>query len=365
MDNQTSQIVKQPWFWPLVIIIGGTCYALNSISTILFPFVMGLIGAYVLNGLVTRLERFRISRGLSSAIIIVGVIVFLVMLMMVFIPFVQRQLLLLATNIPLLVENGFEVLKPLLEKSAKEFGTPPPNEIQSQLINHLGEIMTWAIRLLTSLLSNGMVVANVLSLVFITPIVMFYLVKDWPILLESIKRIIPPRFLPQTTLYAQKIDQALSYYLKGQFVICLILMCLYSITLSLIGLPHGFFVGIATGIMSFIPYVGMASGLLASLAISLVHFHGINQVTAIFIAFISIGLIESYVLAPRFIGQKVGLHPVWIIFALLAAATLFGFLGVLLALPLAAIISVVVRLLIEWYRSTSLYAQDYMPKNKR
>lgn len=341
--------------WILAALSAVILYFLNSISAIFFPFFTGLIGAYALNGTVTRLEKFKISRGIASSFIIFGVILLLVILVIVFIPFIHQQLLTLASNVPGIVESTFTTMSPVLERASAELGTPSAIELKAQIKSHLGDIMSWSIKILTNVLTNSMALANLLSLVILTPIIMFYLLKDWPKLVSSVTDIIPHPYRQTIKAYALRIDDTLSAYARGQLLVCLILMVLYAISLTIIDLPHGLFVGIMTGFMSFIPYVGMITGLIASLAIAFANALGFNHIMAIFIAFTIIGLIEGNILSPRLIGERIGLHPVWIIFSLLAGATWFGFFGVLLALPTAAIVGVIVRIALDAYQSSYFY----------
>lgn len=342
-------------FWIGVILTAIIIALLVSLDKILFPFFLGLVGAYAFNYFVTAMECRGISRGIGSAIIILGVLFSLGVLLVVFLPLVQRELFILASKMPTVIENWVNTMRPLLEKSSNEFGTPLPSDIKAQVTSHMGEIINWSIKLLTNILNNGLALANTLSLTILTPIIMFYLLKDWPKLVASIEQNIPHKYQQDVLFYAQKVNLTLSAYVRGQALVCFILMILYSLSLWAIGVQHGFFLGIITGLMSFIPYIGMLTGLLATLAISLANFESWGQILMILLTFVTIGTIEGNLLAPRLIGEKVGLHPVWIIFSLLASATWFGFLGVLVALPLAAIIGVIVREVLQWYRSSSIY----------
>jgi predicted PurR-regulated permease PerM len=346
---------QKTWFWLTLLIIASTLYALSTLSAILFPFLMGAIGAYGLSGIVDRLEKLKISRGLSSALLILAVILILLLLMMVFIPFLHNQLINLASRVPALMEDWYVSIKPFLEKSAHELGTPNPAEIKAQVTSHIGDIITWSIRIITNLFTNGMALANLISLILLTPIIMFYLLKDWPRLIRKIDETLPLTYQPLIRRHAQTMDAMLSAYAQGQGIVCLILMVLYSTSLWAIGLEQGIFIGIITGFMSFIPYIGMISGLLTSIAVTLANALGWAMLIKVIITFVIIGAIEGNYLAPRFIGERIGLHPVWIIFALLAGATWFGFLGILIALPSAAIIGVLVRIILEWYRTSKFY----------
>lgn len=346
------------WFWLTALCAVAVFYFFRSLSAIFFPFFMGLIGAYALDGLVSRLERIKIGRGLGSAIVVLSVLFIFVLLMMVFIPFVQQQIITLAAQAPHLADGWLQELKPTLASISERFGTAAtPDELKAKVAEHVGDIFGWSLRIITNLLTNGMALANIISLVILTPIIMFYLLKDWPRMIHSVYQLIPLKHRAAVVLYISRIDSTLSSYARGQILVCFTLMILYSFSLWLIGVDQAVFLGIMTGFLSFIPYVGAFMGLLATMANGFAHFEGWNQIMLIFAVFAVVGLIEGNVLSPRFIGERVGLHPVWIIFALLASASWFGFAGVLVALPVAAIVGVVVRTTLEWYKTTSYYAK--------
>lgn len=342
-------------FWVIVIGISIFGILLRSLSAILLPFIVGFIGAYILNHFVSFLERLKISRGIGSAFTILSLLTFLVLLVLVAMPYLQQQIFYFAQAIPSLAEETFTALLPLLEKASLELGTPAPNELKKQIATHLGDVLPWIIGFLTNLATNSMAIANLLSLVILSPVVTFYMLKDWPKLIARIDSWLPYRYVDTIRGHALEMDRTLFRYAKGQSMVCLILMVLYATALWGIGLPQGGFVGVLTGLLSFIPYVGMLIGLLTSLGIGFAHFVSWGFVGQIFLVFITIGLIEGNILTPRFVGERIGLHPVWIIFALLAGGTWFGFVGVLLAIPVSAIIGVLVRIIIQWYLSTPFY----------
>jgi predicted PurR-regulated permease PerM len=207
-----------------------------------------------------------------------------------------------------------------------------------------------------------MALANLLSLVILTPVITFYLLKDWPRMIAKIDSLLPLKWAFQIRQHIVTVDHTLSSYAKGQTIICLILMVLYATGLWAVGLKQGVIVGILTGFMSFIPYIGMLIGYMTSLGISFAGFTDWSSIGFITMVFVIISLIEGNVLIPRFIGQKVGLHPVWIIFALLAAGTWFGFIGILLALPITATLGVIMRIVIDWYMSTPFFRQNTLRK---
>lgn len=352
-------------FWFTLLGLAALMGALYSLGSILMPFLAGLIGAYALNPLATWLSKGRLSRGLASAFLVLSFIIILITLMFVALPYLQQQLFLLASSIPRLIERLFQSIAPTLESISQDYGTPSAAELKTQVISHLGDILTWSVRVLTNLLSNGMALANLLSLVILTPVVTFYLLKDWPRMIFRIDGLLPARWAAQIRAHTTTVHRTLSSYAKGQAIICLILMVLYATGLWIVGLKQGIIVGVLTGLLSFIPYIGMLIGYMTSLGISFADFTGWSSIGLVTLVFASISLVEANVLVPRFIGRKIGLHPVWIIFALLAAGTWFGFMGILLALPITAALGVVARILISWYINTPFYLQGNRSKGTK
>jgi predicted PurR-regulated permease PerM len=316
-------------------------FGLYSLGNILVPFIAGLIGAYILNCPVTWLARLRIPRGIGALVIITAVLLFLGLLMMVAIPFLHNEFILLSQNMPTLVHHFYSIINPILDFAAERLPPEDIAQIKTQLSGQFGSIMTWVVQFIIKILSNGLAIANVVSLVVLTPVVMFYLLKDWPFVLECTKKLLPKKYASKIIDNAQVVDANLSSYARGQMLVCIILAILYAIGLSIVGLKNAVFVGIFTGFMSFIPYVGALIGFLLSMLIHLSASGTWNPLLTIALVFLIVQSIEGNFLTPRFIGGRIGVHPVWILFSLLAGATWFGFLGIVLALPAAAVISAV------------------------
>lgn len=350
------------WFWVVTLVIATLMGILYSLGSMLMPFLAGLIGAYTLNSAATWLSERLFSRGIASAFLVLSLIILIITLMLIALPYLQQQLFLLASSIPTLIDHFFQKVAPTLEQISQDYGTPSAAELKTQVISHLGDILTWSVRVLTNLLSNGMALANLLSLVILTPVITFYLLKDWPRIIAKINSLLPPQSASQIRKHVVTVDKTLSSYAKGQAIICLILMVLYATGLWAVGLKQGVIVGILTGFMSFIPYIGMLIGYLTSLGISFAAFTEWSSIGLVTMVFVIISQIEGHVLIPRFIGQKVGLHPVWIIFALLAAGTWFGFIGILLALPITATLGVITRIIIDWYINSPFYRQQTLKR---
>ncbi len=318
-------------------------FALHSLGTILVPFITGIIGAYILNHPVTALSKIKIPRGFGALLMILGVLFLLGTLMMVAVPFLQKEFILLSKNMPALVQHFYSLINPVLDFAAERLPPEDIAKVKTQISGQFGSIVTWMVQFIINVLSNGLALANVVSLVVLTPVVMFYILKDWPRFIETTKSLLPKKSAAKIIHYSQVIDQNLSSYAKGQMLVCLILAALYSVGLLIVGLKNAVFVGIFTGCFSFIPYIGALIGFLLS---TLIHLSGNdtwNPLISIGLVFLIVQAIEGNFLTPRFVGGRIGVHPVWILFSLLAGATWFGFFGIVLALPAAAIISTVVR----------------------
>jgi hypothetical protein len=227
-------------------------------------------------------------------LIVLTVLLSFILLLMVFIPFVQQQIVTLAVKVPELADGWLQGLKPWLAEVGQKFGNAAsPDDIKQKISEHFGDIFGWSLKIITNLLTNGMALANIISLMILTPIIMFYLLKDWPRFISNVHDMIPHSYRDTALLYAGRIDRTLSDYAKGQILVCLTLMILYSVALWIIGVKQPIFLGFMTGFMSFIPYVGVVLGLLATLANGFAHFDGWDQIILIFTVFVCVGLIEG------------------------------------------------------------------------
>ena len=320
---------------------------LYSLGTILVPFIAGFVGAYILNCPVTAISKWRVPRGVGALIMIVAVLVFLGVLMTVAIPFLHNEFIMLSQNVPTMVQHFYGLINPILDFAAERMPPEDIAQIKMQISGQFGNVMTWVVQLIIKVLNNGLALANVVSLVVLTPVIMFYLLKDWPSVVECIKGLLPKKHTDKITAGAYAVDASLSSYAKGQLLVCCILAILYSIGLIIVGLKNAIFVGIFTGFVSFIPYVGALIGFLLSVFIHLSASGTWNPLMSIALVFIVVQAIEGNFLTPRFVGGRIGVHPVWILFSLLAGATWFGFFGIVLALPAAAVISAVLRAVLK------------------
>ena len=340
----------------LFLLLGALSFALlYSLSSILIPFIIGFFGAYILNGPVNRLAYFGVSRGIASAIVLLSAIIVLILLSAIVLPYLNNQLILFARRIPIIVDNLFSNLRPLLEKISDSRLGIAPSALKGQLTSRVGDILSWAVQIFINVLTNGLALANFLSSIVLTPIILFYFLKDWPTLLSRIRLLLPPRYAKTTLRFIADVHMVLSAYGRGQLKVSLILMVLYGLSLWLSGLSQGILLGALMGVLSFVPYVGMITGFGLTLATALVNLSSWSGVGFVALCFLVIAGADAYIITPRLIGTKVGLHPVWTIFALLAGGTWFGLFGILIALPVAAVLGVGVRWIISSYLTSSLY----------
>lgn len=347
MQRSLSTVIAHPNFyrWLLlsiltVLILVGTLYSLDGIGE---PFFTAFVGAYLLNKITHRLERY-IPRSIAAALIILTLLIVLFFMCSIALPYLQNELVSLAKGVPNFAERVMTKIQPLLSS----VGDPlTASNVRGQVSTYSGDIVKWAMHVTLNLLSNGMLIANILTLAILTPVIMFYMLRDWPKLIHSVNQHLPEKAAPAIRRIFKRIDTTLSNYLVGQSTVCVTVGALYIVGLYLTGIEKFFFLGVMTGVLTFIPYIGMIIGLCASLSVAFTTFVSWGQILSIIIVFFCVSLIEGNILTPRFVGGRIGLHPVFILFSFLAGATWFGLAGILLAIPTAAIIGVLVRELIN------------------
>jgi predicted PurR-regulated permease PerM len=340
------------WLIALAVFIG----LLWLLSPILLPFVVGMALAYVLDPLANRLERMGLSR-LLAALAILGlfVLVFMLLLLIV-VPVLASQLVSFLDNLPgytqriqnLLSDPSHNWLRRILgdklDSADKSIG---------DLMNQASGYLTGA---LVSVWAKGQALISLFSLVVITPVVAFYLICDWERMLVAVDSWIPLSQRETVHSLAREIDATISAYVRGQTGVCLILGSYYAVGLSLTGLSFGLLIGLVSGLISFIPYVGSMTGLVLSLGVAVAQFFPHWTPIIVVLAIFLFGqFLEGNVLSPKLVGKSVGLHPVWLMFALLAFGYLFGFVGLLVAVPLAAASGVLVRFALRRYLASPLY----------
>ncbi len=321
------------------------------LGDVLVPFLLGGAIAYLLDPIADRLERLGLSRMWATVVItILGILTLVVMLLLI-VPTLARQATQLVETAPQMAENLETFLTERFPSLIEQ------DSILRRSLNDLGEtIRSRGGEVVQAALSSLSGLVNVVVLFVIVPVVSFYLLMDWDRLVARIDSLLPREHAPTIRRLAAQIDETLSGFVRGQGLVCLILGTYYAVALIAVGLNFGLVIGFIAGILTFIPYVGAVVGGVLSIGLALFQFWGDwVWIIVVWAIFQSGQFIEGNILTPKLVGDSVGLHPVWLIFALSAFGALFGFVGLLVAVPVAAVIGVLARFLTERYRASKLY----------
>jgi predicted PurR-regulated permease PerM len=326
--------------------------------SILLPFVVGMAAAYLLDPLADRLESWRLSRVLSTTIITVGFFLVLVVVLFLLLPPLAAQAAELATNLPGYFEALYQRFGPWLGGVLGKLDLDL--SAKGLLQDYSSRAIDVLIGAVNGLLQSGIALLNLASLIFVTPVVTFYLLRDWDRMVARVRLNLPPDLLPTIDRLGGEIDEVLAGFIRGQGLVCLFLAAFYALGLWLVDLSYGLIIGLLTGFFSFIPYVGMALGLVVGLAVAAIQFQEPTMVALVAVIFGLGQFIEGNLISPRLVGSRIHLHPVWLIFAVLAGTALAGLLGTLLAVPVAAVLGVLIRFAFERYRGSPLFGPPPM-----
>lgn len=322
---------------------------------ILLPFVAGMVVAYLLDPACDRLERAGLSRTLATAVLTVLFLLAVVAILLLLVPAMAGQLVDLIRRVPALVEALRGQFTELVAVIQARVDPELLARLETSLAGSTDQLVQWTTGLLGRVISGGVALFDLISLLVITPVVTFYLLRDWDRIIAKIDSWLPRRQADTIRQLARETDSTLSGFLRGQGTVCLILGIFYAIGLTLAGLDFGLVIGLIAGLLSFIPYLGATIGLVASVGFALLQFDDWLRIVIVAAIFFAGQAVEGNFLTPKLVGGRVGLHPVWVIFGLLAGGAIFGFVGVLLALPLAAVVGVGVRFALGRYLASPLY----------
>ena len=345
------------WFWlGLLLAVGGLLYVL---APILMPFLAGLLIAYIGDPLVDRLERTGLSRT-GSVVAVFGLFTLLLLIgLLIVIPMLGRQLLHLYQMLPQMLDHlQHEILPWIQVQLGLDEGFWQLEQLKAVLVEHLSRTTDVAGMLLGHVTSSSLALLAWLGNLLLIPVVGFYLLRDWDVLMAKLRTLLPRHKEPMIVGLALQCHEVLGAFLRGQLLVMLALGAIYSIGLMALGLELGLLVGILAGLASIVPYMGFVVGIGAALIAGLFQF-GLDPYPLLGIgAVFMLGqLLEGMLLTPMLVGDRIGLHPVAVIFAVLAGGQLFGFTGVLLALPVAAVIMVLLRHINGLYQTSGLYQQ--------
>jgi predicted PurR-regulated permease PerM len=345
-----------PWGRPLIwaAIVAAFLLIVYLLSGVLLPFVVALAVAYFIDPIVEQLEKLGIPRVGGAAIVTIAFFAIVGVTVALLVPILQVQLVGLAERLAVVARHAFDLAKPYLDDIFEKAGN-----VDVQQLSGAGDTVrtaaSWLLGAVGGVLSGGLAVVNLLSLVFITPVVVFYLVRDWAKVQRKIDSWLPRHHADEIRGLLREMDERMAGFLRGQGLVCIFLSIFYATGLTLAGLSYGLLVGLMTGVLSFIPYVGMVVGMGTGIAIALFQFSSLVDVAIVLGVFVLGMFVEGNFVSPKLVGDRVGLHPVWMMLSIFAGGALFGFTGVLLAVPLAAAIGVLARFGLKRYLASSLY----------
>lgn len=345
---------RQAGFWAGALLV--LVALLWLFQDILLPFIAGFVLAYFLDPVADRLERMGLPRLAATLVILVAAVAAVVVAVLLLAPIFADQALKLANDLPVLIRSLMARLEEVTPQAVKDLLAGSGGGVTGSISDLASKLTDWIVTVLRSLLTGSLALVNLLSLLVVTPIVAFYLLLDWDRLVAKVDSWLPRDHLEEIRGIARGIDTAMAGFIRGQGTVCLLLGVFYAIGLSLAGLRFGLAIGLGAGLLSFIPYVGAIIGGVLAIGVGLVQFWPDYTMVLVIVGIFAAGqFIEGNFLSPKLVGSSIGLHPVWLIFALFAFGYLFGFVGLLLAVPMAAATGVLMRYGIGRYLNSRLY----------
>ena len=345
---------KQLSFWLLALL--ALIAILWLLGDIMLPFIAGLVLAYFLDPVADILERWGLPRLAATSLILAVCVLIFAILLLALVPMLSNQVASFAEKLPGYVATLTSLFNELAPEWLKQALDRANLQVPDGAAGIAAKVAQWVAKLLGSLISGGLALVNLISLLVVTPIVVFYMLNDWDRLVAKIDSWLPRDHVDTLRTIARDIDTAMAGFIRGQGTVCMALGIFYALALIGVGLNFGLLIGLTAGALSFIPYVGSIIGGVLSIGMALVQFWP-DWISVLMVAGIfAVGqFLEGNFLSPKLVGSSIGLHPVWLMFALFAFGYLFGFVGLLLAVPLAAAAGVLVRFVLSQYLASPLY----------
>lgn len=332
----------------ITLSILGIFYFLYLVRSILLPFTLGIIIAYLLGGITNKLEKYLKNRKAASIIIVSTFSLIIIMLFAFVLPIILDQSIKLAKELSLFFNEKNDFLYSQIDKIFSYLKIQDGMDAKKYIGSYGEKVASYSLNIVNNILSTSIAFITVLSLLIITPITTYYFLNDWNNIISTIRSFLSEKVAKKMDLLFKEIDKTLSGCLKGQLTVCLILGIIYGFLLMAINLKYGFVIGFLTGLANFIPYFGMFIGCTIALIMTIYQFgFGIEHILLVGGIFMFGQILEANFITPKLVGNKINLHPMWIIFALFCGGALFGFVGLILALPVVGILGVLIRFYIK------------------
>lgn len=348
------KIKQHAFFW----IFAALCLFLFVwlFNAILLPFVVGIAIAYLLNPLLVKLDRYEISRTVVTLLILTSFLAIIVALTLLVLPPLYREVAQLAEQAPEYIDSLWSQLQPYVEIVEKTVNEENLDEsLQEAFKDNIGGALSAGTNLLGGILKGGLALIGFVTFVVVTPLVAFFMMVEWQQLTTWIDGLLPRGSYEQVKNLLSEIDKKIAGFVRGQFLVALTLGILYAIALSIVGLQYGFLIGIGAGVLSIIPLFGSIVGFFVGIAVAWLQTPDVVFVLTVAGVFLLGQLLEGNFITPKLMGKSVGLHPLWILFALMAGGALFGIVGMVLAVPVAATAGVLLSFTIEQYKESPYY----------
>ncbi len=345
---------RQITFW--LVSLAGLIVFVYVFSPILLPFVAGMALAYLLDPVADRFEALGLSRLFATVVILALFLIVFTLALLLIVPVLGNQFAGFIERVPGWISRLQQLVAGRLGERLEGLAGISPVDLQKNVGDMLGQGASWMAGILKSIWSGGQALMSIASLFVVTPVVAFYLLLDWDHMVERIDGWLPRDHRQTIRQLAREMDSAVAGFVRGQVSVCLILGTFYAVALMLVGLNFGLLIGLGAGLVSFIPFVGAILGLVVSLGVALVQFWpDWPMIVLVLVVFGAGQFLEGNILQPKLVGRSVGLHPVWLMFALFAFGYLFGFVGMLIAVPAAAMVGVLARFALSQYLASPLY----------
>lgn len=341
-------------FW--LALLGASAVAVWLVSPILLPFVLGMAIGYVVDPVVARLERIGLSRAAAAGLLVGGSFGLGMAALVLLTPLLVGQLAALAARLPRIAGGLYASAEPFVRRwivRAAAEQPPPLADAIAEAARRLGQGLA---DVAAGALGQGMAVVNLAGLLAVTPLVAFYLLRDWPMLIAEVDSWLPRAHADTIRAQAREIDRVLAGFARGSAIVCGASAAFYALALTLVGLDFGLVIGLVAGAVSFVPYLGATLGFVTSVGMALAQFWPAWAPVAV-VAGIFLGgqVVQDYLLTPWLVGDRIGLHPLWVLFGMFAGAALFGFVGLLVSVPACAAIGVLARFAIAQYKRSTVY----------
>ena len=354
--------ISQRWFLLMVVVVLG--YLLVLLGPILSPFLIAALLAYLADPIADKLERYNMSRTNAVLVVFSALMLFMFLMLLILLPKLTVQLTIMVKQIPiaidLLEKNALPLITQYLGLELEQFNFDFFKALIRDNVKQTGSILN---NVLSSIANSGLAIAAWLANVVLIPVVLFYLLRDWDIMVAKLRKLLPRNIEPTVTGLVHECDEVLGAFVKGQLMVMLALGVIYSVGLWVVGVDLALLVGMIAGAASIVPYMGFFVGIVAAFIAAMVQFNDPTILVWVSLVFVIGQALEGMVLTPLMVGDKIGLHPVAVIFAIMAGGQLFGFIGILIALPVAAVIMVLLRHLHLGYKQSALYETNQGDEN--